>query len=246
MKHRLLLLLAMMALPLAMMAQGSDFGMWYSIGVEKKIDKKWSVGLEGELRTLDNASKTDRWKIGLDGKYKILPWLKASAGYNLLLDKDYTYHDDGSLNKRGHYTRHRFHVGLEGEHEFGGGFTLSLREQWQYTYRPEQTVSERYDYDQGDWDGKSKTYKGKGKSLLRSRLQLKYKIAGTPLRPFANVELYNGWGIKKARYGVGMDWKVNKQNTLSLQYKFQDTHRDDDGDYTFDRHLLGLEYKLKF
>lgn len=245
MKQKIILLMAaILALPLTSFAQGSDFGMWYSLDLQKKLSKQWTVGIDGELRTLDNASKVDRWKLGASADYKILPWLEAAGGYNLLLDKAYTYHNDGSLNKRGHYTRHRFYLGLEGEYEFNN-FTLALRERWQYTYRPEQTIDERYDYDRSAWDGESKTYKGHGKNILRSRLSLKYKIQGTPLRPFANVELFNGWSIKKVRYSAGMDWKIDKRNTLRLQYTFQDTHRDDDDDYTFDRHLIGVTYKLK-
>ena len=30
---------------------GDDFGMWYELGAEKKISKKWSVGIDGEFLT---------------------------------------------------------------------------------------------------------------------------------------------------------------------------------------------------
>ena len=37
-------------------AQADDFGLDFSLEVQKKIDKKWSVSLEGELRTRNRRS----------------------------------------------------------------------------------------------------------------------------------------------------------------------------------------------
>ena len=46
-------------------AQSDDFGLDFSVEAEKKIDKQWSVSLEGELRRRDDAKTNDRWSIGL-------------------------------------------------------------------------------------------------------------------------------------------------------------------------------------
>ena len=73
---------------LAVSAQSDDFGLWSSVEVQKKIDKKWSVGLEAELRTRDNVSEVDRWSGGLDVSYKILKGLKISADYTFLWDNN--------------------------------------------------------------------------------------------------------------------------------------------------------------
>ena len=72
--------------PLTASAQADDFGLDFSLEAQKKIDKKWSVSLEGELRTRNNAQTNDRWSIGLGVDYKVAKWLKASAGYNFLYD----------------------------------------------------------------------------------------------------------------------------------------------------------------
>ena len=52
-------------------AQADDFGLDFSLEVQKKIDKKWSVSLEGELRTRNNAQTNDRWSVGLGVDYKV-------------------------------------------------------------------------------------------------------------------------------------------------------------------------------
>ena len=177
MKRKAFYLLALMMMPLSLLAQSDDFGVWTSIGAEKKISKKLSVGMEAELRTRDDVSTLDRWSVGVDAQYKLTKWLKVSAGYSFLDDNNekITYKEtNGMPNKLAEYwgVRHRFNVSLTGSYKFGD-WQVSLRERWQYTYRPEKTIDERWDFDDDEYDGKPKTYKGRGKNVLRSRLQLR-------------------------------------------------------------------------
>ena len=39
---------------------GKDFGLWMTVGVDKKINKKWSVGAEFEYRLRDNIEERTR------------------------------------------------------------------------------------------------------------------------------------------------------------------------------------------
>jgi hypothetical protein len=160
---------------MAASAQSDDFGIWTSLEIQKKIDKKWSVGLEAEMRTRDDVKTVDRWSGGLDVSYKILKGLKVSAGYTFLWDNNerISYYEEGDKKvingavnagdpkKRAQYwgPRHRFSVSLTGEKSFGP-WGFSLRERWQYTYRPEHTVAERWSYYDEDWDGEEHTYPG--------------------------------------------------------------------------------------
>lgn len=241
-----LLLLAALVMASPSRAQGDDFGLWVSAGAEKKIDKKWSVGLEGEFRTRDNVSSVDRWSVGLDGEYKVADWLKASAGYTLLYDnvEKTTYNSDGSENN--YYPsywrlRHRFNVSLTGKVKIGD-VGISLRERWQYTYRPELTT-ERYDYDNSQWE--DKTIKGKGKNVLRSKLKVEYNIPKVKVTPYADMEFFNAWSLEKTRYTVGADCKLKKMHTVGLFYRYQDVNGDDE-DNDGNSHILGVEYKYKF
>ena len=252
-------IMAVMMTAAAVYAQGDDFGTILSVEAEKKINKKFSVGLEAEMRTRDDVKNIDRWSGGVQAEYKLLPWLKASAGYTYLYDNNerISYYEEGDgkvtkgivnvgdPKKRGEYwgSRHRFHVSLTGSQKFGN-LELSLRERWQYTYRPEQTVSERYSYYDEDWDGDEHVYRGKGKNLLRSRLMAEYKIKYIPTTPFVSVETFNAWNLEKIRFTVGSDWRINKKNVVSLYYRYQHVHNSSDNEPN--RHSIGLSYKVKF
>lgn len=249
MKSKVLYLLALLMLPLASAAQSDDFGVWTSVGVEKKISKKVSVGLEAELRTRDDVSELDRWSVGLDGQYKITKWLKVSAGYSLLNDNNrkITYKEtNGRPNKLAEYwgVRHRFNVSLTGSRKFGN-LQVSLRERWQYTYRPSKTIDQRWDYDDEEFDNKPKTYNARGKNVLRSRLQLSYDIPNCHVEPYVSAEAFNAWSVEKMRYTAGADWKISKKHAVGIYYLYQSVH-DDDDDNEPNRHVLGVEYKFKF
>ena len=255
--YTILLMLCM--LPFSGYAQSDDFGTILSMEADKKITKPLHIGIEAEMRTRDDVKTIDRWSGGVNISYKLLSWLKASAGYTLLYDNferiSYFEEDDGKVKKglvnvgdpkkRGEYwgLRHRFNVSLTGSQKFGN-LELSLRERWQYTYRPEHTVDERYSYYDEDWDGEEHTYRGKGKNVLRSRLMAEYKITYIPLTPFASVETYNAWNLEKIRYTVGGDWRINKKNIVTMFYRYQ--HVNDDSDLEANRHIIGLTYKVKF
>ena len=256
---KLLLIIVASLLPIWGYAQSDDFGTILSVEADKKINKKFTVGLEAEMRTRDDVKTVDRWSAGVQVSYKLLSWLKASAGYTFLYDNNerisYYEEGDGKVEKGvvnvgdpkkcAQYwgTRHRFQVSLTGSHKLGN-LELSLRERWQYTYRPEYTVDERWSYFDDDYDGEEHTYRGRGKNVLRSRLQAEYKIKGFPGTPYAHVELFNSWSLEKVRYTVGYNWKINKQHSVGLFYRYQTVNSDDDNEAN--RHLIGLDYQLKF
>lgn len=234
--------------PLTLLAQSDDAGMWYSVGAEKKIDKKWSVDVEGEFRTRNNFQTADRWSVGLSTDYKLGKGLKASAGYDFLWDNNrekLTYEDDSTTPKKWRPSywgaRHRVHADLTGDMNLGR-FNFSLRERWQYTWCPEKSVS-RYDFSDEAWE--NKVIAGKAKHVLRSRFQVEYNIARSKVTPYANVELFNSWQLDKVRYTVGADWKLKKQHLLGLYYRFQTVNGTDE-DNDSNKHIIGLSYKFKF
>jgi len=235
-----------------------DFGMWYELGVEKKLSSKWSVGLEGEYRTRDDSKTSDRWSAGLSADYKLVKTsrgsLKATAGYTLLYDNNpekLTWKSSGLPKKwTPHYwgVRHRMYVSLAGSMEFGR-FTIGLRERYQYTIRPEKS-NQRYAFVYNDDDYLTshtlQPVDSKKRGLLRSRLQLDYNIAHCKFDPFASIEMFSDdYGIQKMRYQAGVEYKLSKKHAFSLTYRYQDVGGDDD-DNDVNSHLLGLSYKFKF
>ena len=228
-------------------AQHEDFGMWYELGAEKKLSRKWNVGADAEFRTRNDNRTADRWSIGVNAEYKIFKGLKVSAGYTFLNDnvtEEFERKKDGLRPNKwtpSYWgTRHRFNVSLTGSIDWNR-FSFSLRERWQYTYRPEAT-GKKYDFDEEQWV----SVKGKGKNVLRSRFQVGYDIPHWKLDPFVNIELFNDKsGIQKTRYQVGVDYKIKKKHIFALTYRFQNVNEDDD-DSDVNSHLLGISYKYKF
>lgn len=236
------------ALSLPMMAQ-SEAGLLMEMGAEKKLSKKFSVGLEGDLRTRNDLKTMDRWSIGITGEYKPIKHVKIDAGYTLLhtnFREDISYNADGSYNN---WTpsywgiRHRLNASVTGTYKFRNNLRISLRERWQYTYRPEKTV-ERWDFDNAQWEDKAR--KGKGKNQLRSRIQLEYDKKGWDFTPYINAEFYHSWAIEKIRYTAGVDYSPMKQHTFGLFYRFQDMKNVSADDYDPDMHYIGIGYKFKF
>lgn len=187
----------------------------------------------------------DRYSLGLGADYRLNKYLKFSAGYSLLYDHrggTQTYHKDGSVNKitpSYWWPRHRFLLGATGSYSLGN-LGLSLREMYQYTYRPKAT-GKKYDTDTEEWED----VKSKSQSLLRSRLQLTCRLRRTPLTPFGSVELYHGdGGLQKTRYTLGSNIQIAKHHDLKLYYRYQDLRSNDDDD--LDTHVLGIGYTYAF
>lgn len=234
------------ALPMTAQSEG---GMYMSVEAEKKIDKKLSVSLEAATRSRNNFKTMDRWSLDLGAEYKLNKWLKAEAGY-MLIDQNnrekINYKTTGAYDTwRPSYwqLRHRVYASLTGTLKLGNNFKVALRERWQYTYRPEITT-QRWDFDDEAWEDKVRT--GKGKNQLRSRFEIAYDKKRALFTPYANIELYNGWGIEKVRYTVGTDIRLSKQHQLGVFYRFQDMKQVDADEYDPNMHYIGIGYKFKF
>ncbi|MDY6249251.1 MAG: DUF2490 domain-containing protein [Prevotella sp.] len=260
---RITILMAVCLATMVARAQSDDFGIWTSIEVQKKIDKKWSAGFEAEFRLQDNAKELDRWTAGVGGVYKPTKWLKFEAGYKFI--RYYTlaetkgkitkYLDDDELEPKNikirtsdsyWNSRHRVFFAATLHKKFGN-FEVSLREQGQYNFRPETSMS-RYGmkYMLNEWDSEVvdsrkdlseiDTVKSKSTFHLRSRLQVEYDKKGLKWKPFASVEMYNGgdnFGIDKMRYTAGVEYKINKKHSVEVYYRYQHKSSADNGESAF-------------
>ena len=163
-----------------------------------------------------------------------------------------------------HRTKHRLSFDLSSKVKVGR-FTFSLRERYQYTHSVSKDIERiRYRYDaasQPHFSGYTYPFGGyewinrevgedhknhKNNHLLRSRIGVEYDIKGCPLTPFATYEiktqLQKGGATEETRLIVGTDWKLNKKNTLSIAYVFNDAHYSDDANV----HAVSIGYKIKF
>ncbi len=253
MKRRIIVVVAALSLASSSVIAQSEAGLVLGGTVDKKLSRQLGVSAEGEFRTRNDLKTVDRWSgaIGLD--YKVTKWLKFSAGYSLLYCNfrekiSYNRGTDGTVtgynNWRPSYwgVRHRMNAAFTLDYKLPNNLHFSLRERWQYTYRPEKTVT-RWDFDNSQWEDKVRS--GKGKNQLRSRLQVEYDKKRALLKPYVSMELYNSWAIEKVRYTLGTDIKLSRQHSLDVFYRFQNAKNVDDEDYSPDMHYIGVGYKLK-
>lgn len=256
MKHRIYCSILFLTVTIGASAQ-SEGGLLLGVAAEKKVSQKLSVDLEAGFRTRNDFKTADRWSVAVGAEYKLTRWLKADAGYALLNNNfrekltDYvTDKGNARVKWRPSYwaLRHRLHASLAADYKLWGNLRLSLREQWQYTYRPEKSVTRWKlnptastmklddDYVRG----------GKAKHKLRSRLQVQWDKKRALIKPYGSAELYNCWNVEKVRYTLGTDIRLSKQHSLDVYYRYQDMINVDDDDYDPDMHYIGIGYKMKF
>ena len=236
----MLVLVAVLLASVEVRAEGDDFGIWTEANLEKKISRNLSVDGGVEMRTRDHVKTVDRWSGSVGASYKLTDWLKASAGYTFLYDNNEKWNTKQTKVAKYWGVRHRFNVSLTGSYSFGN-LSVSLRERWQYTYRPQKTV-ERTKVSNGNVE--DKTYNGKGKSVWRNRLQLKYRVTSI-WRPYVNGETYvAGSGMDKYRLSAGTEIRLSKKHSFDVKYMFQKSCYDDDDEGN--RHVIGLGYTFKF
>jgi len=199
------------------------------------------------FRSRNNFRTADSFTGEIAASYKPLKWLRFSAGYSLLVDNNrekLTVHEDFSYNNwRKSYwgTRHRVQVGVTGSYKVHR-VTLSLREMWQYTYRPEKTNLDNFDFDEGVWEKVSR--RGKGKNELRSRIGADWDIPHCKFTPFAMAEAVTTKSFDKLRLTVGTEYTLKRRHVFEAFYRYQ--HVFDDDDYDVTSHIIGVGYRFRF
>ncbi|MCF0175495.1 MAG: DUF2490 domain-containing protein [Bacteroidales bacterium] len=231
-----------------------NVGIWTSIAAQKKIGDRWSVSGEAEHRTANFVGHTDRWSLSLGGGYKFGRRFKIEASYSYLDNHTpqvtKTKFSGGLRSETitaGYWLpRHRGELALNKGWKLGR-FEISARETYQFTHNDELEVKKEKFKDGLLSSVSSKFINAKNRHVSKTRLQVSYDIRKCPLEPYASCEVYLGlWGgdpgIQKHRYTAGMDWNINKINSLKLFYRYQDKADDDEPD----GHVLGLGYAVKF
>ena len=254
-------------------AQSDDFGIWSSLGAEKKITKAFSAEAAFDFRSGDNLEQATRWSGSLGLNYKVLPFLKVGAGYVYI--HDYSGEETKvNLTPKGKVNgfnvdhgdwldKHRVYFDLTGSMKLGR-LKLSLRERYQFTHtgaydvnrsRFRDEVQDGYTGDSYEWMGQNfydctvgpDHKSSKDKHYLRTRVKAEYNIHHSPFNPFVSYELSNdlsdGLDLDKTRLVVGTEWKITKQHVVSLGYLFQ---QQTDGKHEGKHHVLDIGYRFAF
>ncbi len=236
---RLALLFALCLLPLTGLAQS----LWMSAELKVPIVKGLSGSFEAEYRTLDSFAGSERWAGTVSFDYKVIKYLKFSAGYSFIY-----HHTPGEVTRKGNVVsdywqpRNRAFVSATGSVKWGR-FEFSLRERYQYTRSGDITVP-KYASD-GTTPKKDEYIGAKDRHALRSRLEIDWNIRHSRFTPFVSAEIYNsladGFAYQKTRATVGTDIRLNRHNSLSVFYRYIDFSDDDEPG----GHVIGIGYRFK-
>lgn len=265
MKTKYLLIISLLLFPGLSRAQGtvnaleSDFATRTSVAVDWKLAKGLHLSAEYQLRTEQGLSKIDRHQVSLGLDYKFTSWLKGGL--------EYTFYDRYGTNA-GWQPRHRASAYLTFGYRIGD-WRFSLREMVQWTHKTEDL----------------NVYQEVRNPLtLKSRFKIQFK-GFRAVEPYALFEVKNIFNdpactatyntataayteyaftgytdtyINRLRGGLGLEWKLNKHNSLEfyglLDYCYDksiDTNKEGTKlkSLTWDQKLrptLGVGYKFSF
>lgn len=107
----------------SMYAQSDDFRTWTNIQASHKLTSDFQMSGKIEFRSKDSMKSVDRWGAGLSASYRLFPFLKADAGYEL-------HYRNGSESWN---FRHRYSIGVTGSVSIQS-IKFSLRERFQQTF----------------------------------------------------------------------------------------------------------------
>ena len=262
---RRFLFFVMALLPLSIFAQAITESDSHTVTPEahifatfvKSFDHGLSLTIEEEIR----SAPSHRAHTTLGLTYSPISYLSVYAAYTLKL-----YGDQGWSNVD-KYLRHRANLLITGQVKLG---------QWNLSLREGVMLDARCD----EIDHREKNAVD---FTLRSRLQVVYSIPKTPLGIVGKFELLNtlnapvaylnsvshsqspisnslngdsyGEYISELRPELGLQWKIDKQNSLTLSYRYNYLYdrsinvEDETGDVSLThkyttKHLILLAYKF--
>ncbi len=201
-----------------------DAGLWTTINIEKKINKKFGIFLTEEYRVRENFTRTNLFYTDLGGYIKPFSFLKVSLAYRSI-EK---FQIDNSIS-----FRHRAMLDISLKKKFGS-FDLSYRQ------RIQSEVRNVYSSDIGsipEW-------------YSRNKFAVKYDL-DKPITPYLAVEfryqINNPRSVEsnkqwhRNRYFAGINYKRNDKNSFGLYYMIQ---QEFNVSAPQDLYIIGLEYSL--
>jgi len=200
----------------------TDWGAWSTIGLEYKLDKKWTFSLEEQLRLKEDISVIDEYFTQFNTSYKLFKNFKLAGGLR------YIRENDNKGNIQGYENHFRFNIDASYKHELNNfKFGYRLR----YQNKNELGVTK----EEGDYANQNIRLKG----------SITYNFKNWKLDPKFSAELFNHFqkeddnGFSKYRLTFGSDYKIKNFGEISVFYRFEKELNVDLPDVT---NIVGLKY----
>ena len=187
--------------------------------------------LSGNTETVAPYFRRSYTTVGVS--YHPISYLRFGADYTLKVYGNKFTASDGSANPAGKFLRHRVALFVTGQYSV---------DDWKFSLREKLDMNIRT-------DSVNLNERPKTDLTLRHRLQAQYSIPGKPLKAYANIELWNtlnqptaylntyagidtdgdatayagkrfGQYLSEVRTQIGLNWRVDKSNTLGIAYRF--------------------------
>ena len=200
-----------------------DAGMWNTFSLEKEITNDLSICFDQELRFKENYSRLNLLYTNISADYNVFKGFNVSIGYRFI--------DKYRIENRFSF-RNRLMGDISYKYKFNK-VTISYRS------RLQAEVRDYYSSEVGkipEW-------------YWRNKFELKYKIS--KFTPYAGTEFRyqildprnpnSNHGLHRARMYAGVDYDINKRNTIGAYYLVQQEYDIDD---PADVYIFGLQYTI--
>lgn len=189
-------------IPAFLHAQTNDFGAIGSIGMSKKLSRRFVFKAEEEIRMKQNLSSFDRALTSGTLDYTLMrKILKLQLDYDFILQNKIEYTE----------VRHRVSLAFAGSKSFGN-FDFDLRTRGQSAWRDETR----------------KNYKINPKLIWRNKLDCEYRIFGSPLRPYASAEIFfpandtRGFYMDAFRLVGGIKYRISMHTSMQAFLRYDE------------------------
>ncbi|MDI9879207.1 DUF2490 domain-containing protein [Flectobacillus longus] len=213
------ILLPLLLISGKMLGQETDIRSWTGVSLEKKLNKHISLNANLQVRTTDNFTAVGSYVGEFGLGYKINKHWEVSAYYRFSKRQKWDKSEDAYIYK----PFHRFYANIDYDRKISI-FKLSYRLRYQDQFKDTDTGLEET------------------KSYLRNKIELAYPNK-TRFTPSISADFFYkiGEDFDQIRYKAGVDYIVNKRNSVGLTF-FRD--------YALvptdlDVYTIGLTYKLK-
>lgn len=204
----------------------SDWASWNTIGIEYKLNKKWSFGLEEQFRLKENFGTVDSYFTELSADYKLFKGFKLGAGIRYIRD------NDTNGNIQGYENHFRFQIDAKYKHQINN---LEIGYRLRYQNKNELGVS----VDDGDYANQN----------IRFKTSLEYNFKNWKLDPVFSAEIFNKFqkeddnGFNKYRLTLGTDYKIKNFGKLGVFYRYE---KELNVDFPETTNIVGLKYIYSF
>lgn len=201
--------------------QTNDFQVWSGISVSKDLSKKIEIGFDAKARFFENATTLKQFYTELSGGYDFNKHIKLTANYRFIQKNELTSFE----------TIHRISVDGEAKQKISL-ITFSLRTRYQKEF-----YSAWYSYE----NPLEPTQYLRNKLTIEAKLIKKLSIYFSP-EIYSQLDNPRGNIFDKVRYGIGMDYKINKHHFINSFFMLQKQINVPRADTNY---ILGINYKIK-